>query len=268
MSRPVRWLVIGAVFAAAGLAPDAGPRGLGAQEPGLEAVDSLTVRGDVDRAREVLASWWEREWRAADRSEKQRALWLRGRLTVDPALARRDYARLAVEFPGGPYSAQALHRLALQAAAAGDLVEAADRFRELAAGYPASPLRLDARRWLRANGERVAEARRAEAEAPGETPSPPPAEPSESGEAPPEAVTVQLGAFSTAGRARTFAREFESASGYDARLVRVDGGGGLIRVRVGRFADEAAARELQGRMLELGFDATIAHDAHRERPVS
>jgi len=155
----------------------AGAAGLSGQEPTLDAVDSLTARGDVERAREVLTSWWEGAWSDAGRLERQRALWLRGRLTVDPAMARRDYTRLAVEFPGGRYSARALYRLGLEAAASGDLLEAADRFEELAAGYPSSPLRLDARGWLGAHREEIAEARRTAAAEPAAAGEGPPAEP-------------------------------------------------------------------------------------------
>lgn len=274
------------------------PPGVSAQAPTLDAVDSLTARGDVERARDLLTAWWEGSWAEAGRSERQRALWLRGRLTVDPTMARRDYARLAVEFPGGRYSARALHRLGLEAEATGDVLEAAARFEELASGYPSSPLRLDARGWLRDHREEIAEARRraaAEPAPPREGPPPgrrdaPPPEPGEAApvepgeeeaaEAAPRAeeeprreadagrgrITVQLGAFSTEERARRFAGEVEAA-GYRPRMVRVRGSE-LIRVRTGRFRDEAEARALGARLQDHGFDATIASDAHMEIPPS
>lgn len=260
----------------------AGAAGLTAQEPTLDAVDSLTARGDVERAREVLTSWWDAAWADAGRLDRQRALWLRGRLTVDPAMARRDYARLAVEFPGGRYSARALYRLGLEAAASGDLLEAAARFEELAASYPSSPLRLDARGWLSAHREEIADARRTAAAEPAEPPDEASPEdrqrsvavyPAEGGE---EALgetetargrmTIQLGAFSTEENARRFGREVEAA-GYEVRLVRIDGSE-LIRVRTGRFEDEAEARDLGSRLEVHGFDATIASDAHMEIPLS
>ncbi|NIP60500.1 MAG: hypothetical protein GWM92_19140, partial [Gemmatimonadetes bacterium] len=240
----------------------AGTAGLTAQEPTLDAVDSLTARGDVERAREVLTSWWEGAWAEAARLERQRALWLRGRLTVDPAMARRDYTRLAVEFPGGRYSDQALYRLGLEAAASGNLLEAAARFEELASGYPSSPLRLDARGWLSAHREEISDARRQAASEPAEPPDEAALEGRETpvAEAPAARggktrvetgrvrgrMTVQLGAFSTEERARRFAREVEAA-GYDVRLVRL-AGSELIRVRAGRFEDESEARALGSRL--------------------
>lgn len=94
-----------------------GPVQVTAQQA-LQSVTSLVSQGRSDQARRALIEWWDQEWRGASRLDKQRGLWMRARLTVDPALAALDYQRLVVEYPGGPYSDGALYRLAQAAEAA------------------------------------------------------------------------------------------------------------------------------------------------------
>lgn len=252
---------------AGGVALLAWTPGAGAQEArGLDGVDSLIADGRIGTARRILQEWWDEALAGADRRDRQHALWLRGKLTVDPDQALRDFQRLVVEYPGGPYTADALLRVAQAADARGRLVEAARRYDQLVREYPSSPHGLEARRWLDAHGPAVSRAQRSAPEAaPG---------PSERSEAAPDTmeepepagpVAVQLGAFSTVERARSLA-ELARAEGFEVRLVRV-GGSELVRVRAGRFPDRSAARDLLDRVRGTGLQADIVTDAREESPI-
>jgi len=223
----------------------------------LEAVEILLAQGKIPEAREVLESWWEEEGAEVDRMERQRSLWLRARLTVDPSMAESDLRRLVLEFPGGPFSDGALFRLAQSAELQGDLFQAYTHYGALLRGYPSSRHRPAAEAWLEANGAR-AEAMEAAAST------------RESGgvdEAsdPGGGFSVQLGAFRNMEGARSLAESLRSA-GYDPRLVRVPGDR-LIRVRVGRFQSREGADELKRTMEGQNFDATIVMDAQSEERV-
>jgi cell division septation protein DedD len=74
--------------------------------------------------------------------------------------------------------------------------------------------------------------------------------------------TVQLGAFSSEGRAEALLRRAADA-GFEARLATVPGSP-LIRVRVGVFDAQEGADAILRRLLDLGFTAVVARDAHRE----
>lgn len=249
----------------------------------LERVDSLTREGLTAEAREVVAGWWERESGAASRRDMQRALWLRALVTPDPDEAARDYRRLVVEYPGGPWSDRALLRLGQAAEARGAWREAAASMASIVRDYPGSTAQDEARQWLERNRARVESApsdpppsRRAES-APEDAPprraeavreeSPPPqrSAPAAPAASPSGPYAVQLGAFSTAERARVLLERARRA-GLEARLVELPGSA-LARVRVGRFTDPAEAARLRGRAITLGFEAVVVGDAARESPV-
>ena len=231
--------------------------GTGQEEaPGaaLDRVESLISHGDLGDARRSLERWWDEARPLATGRDVQRALWLRGRLTLDALQAELDYQRLVVEYPGGPWSDDALVRLAEYAHARDDLGTAARHFRTLLRDYPESPHRREARQWLDRFGDasgavpaRVVEAPEEEAEGP-------------------RPYAVQLGAFSSERRARRLAERARSA-GLDPRLVRIPGSG-LLRVRVGRFPDSPAAEAVLGDVRTLGFEATIVTDALDEVDAS
>lgn len=268
-------LVLLLVLAGAPFAPAA------AQESALDEVEALVASGRVDSARERLLAWWEAGREESAAVERQRALWLRGRLTVDPGMARRDYMRLVLEHPGGPYSAAALQRLAQGADAGGRHAAAADYYEQILREYPGSPHRLEARRWLEENREAVARSREeraaARSEAAAETSAPERDAPERADAAGAEAegadqpsasggVTVQLGAFSSEERARSVLDAARN-EGFDGlRLVRTPESE-LVRVRAGRFPDRDAADALRTRLRERGFDAVVVTDASRERTV-
>ena len=270
-------------------------------QEGLDAADALASAGRTEEARAILESWWEDDRPTAGRRDRQRALWLRAVLTVDPSMAGLDFQRLVLRYPGGPYSDDALTRLGLISAAEGDLVRAAGFFRTLVRDYPRSLERRGARAWLSENEIEVEEAEAAlrEAEAvaeqeeelrqaeelqagePGadslsEASVAEERESAESPEAPPGAATevelseaesryaVQLGAFMSEDRARRLMEVVEDA-GFATRLVRVIASD-LIHVRIGNFAERAEAVELMRRIREIGYDATIAADVALEEP--
>lgn len=253
----------------------------------LEAAATLAAEGRSEEARRALMHWWDDEWSGASRLDRQRGLWMRARLTVDPSLAALDYQRLVVEYPGGPYSDGALFRMAQSAEARGDTPGAASHYAALMKDYPVSGHAVAARWWLGEHPESVAQLRAAEAsrreqerqvidpepqavEAPG-TPLPDET-PVEANDEPQAVIggsggyAVQLGAFSDGRRARRLA-DRAAAEGLDARLVRVPASD-LVRVRVGRFEDQDEALELMRKAKAKGFEVVLVTDAAQEDPIS
>ncbi len=270
-------------------------RGLAAQGGGLDEVESLVARGRIEEARSELLRWWEAGEKRS-RLELQRGIWLRARLTVDPAVAATDYRRLVVEFPGGAFTDDALLRLGRMAEVEGRLAEAAEHFRVLVRDYPGSPLGAEARAWLDAHREALAALPQEVLPAP-DTARPGTPARTESGRQgagearlkegrdtlpPPEAegerrppatepgavaapASVQAGAFRSLERARRLERRLRAA-GFEPRLVRVPGSP-LVRVRVGRFPTRAAATEVLAALRAAGFEATVVMDAAKEEIV-
>ena len=245
---------------------------VGAQES-LDVVDSLALAGRTDEARTELESWWENQRVRSSRRDRQRGLWLRAILTVDPRTAGVDFQRLVLEYPGGSYSDEAMLRLGLIAAADEDLPRAAAYFRTLVRDYPRSPQRRRAQEWLAEHVVAVEEAEAAFSEAPKpEVESPDGADAQEpEGASPDRSETaslryaVQVGAFESEERARSLLASIH-ASGFRARIVRV-AGSTLVRVRIGAFLDRTAAVELMERVRRRGHEATLAADVAEEGPV-
>ena len=257
---------------------------MGAQES-LDVVDSLAAAGRADEARTALEAWWDNERVRSGRLDRQRGLWLRAILTVDPRMAGLDFQRLVLEYPGGSHSDEALLRLGWISAAAEDLPRAAGYFRTLVTDYPRSPQRRRAQEWLTENFVAVEEAEFAEAESresesresesrepelpEPEFPGPEPREPEVDAPEPAEAVAaryaVQVGAFESEERARSLLASI-NASGFQARLVHVTGST-LVHVRIGAFLDRAGAVELMDRVRRRGHEATIAVDVGEEEPM-
>lgn len=266
----------------------------------LTRAERLVQEGRFAQAREAVEQWWNEGQDGAAREQRQTGIWLRALLTVDPDMADLDYRRLVVEFPGGPYSDEALLRLSRGAEARGDLPAARRYLNILVRDYPGSPHRPEARSLLAriaegapAAGEGAAplppdvRGDRDEPPRPRDTPEPrerdarpdtpvddtggPGAralEGGEEGDLPPPAeapFAVQLGAFSTLDRALDLAG-VARAEGLEVRIVQVDGHG-LFRVRLGGFRDRDGAREEVDRIRTLGLDATISTDRDRERPA-
>lgn len=266
-----------------------GPRVGASQEPtSLQRVEELTRLGRTEEARTLLTAWWETARTDASRRDRQRGLWLRGRLTVDPSQAELDLRRLVVEFPGGAFSDQALLRLAQAAWAEGDGARAQTHLDQLARDYPGSAVAREGRAWRAAagpppeppaggsgSGGPAAARRDGDTQEPGpEAGRPGNAGPAGTGPEPDEtpgpsatsgAFAVQLGAFAGEGRARAL-RDRLAAAGYEPRLVRVEGSR-LLHVRVGRFDDMRRAEELLGEIRRVGLTAALVRDADREERV-
>lgn len=293
MRRRLRVLLLTAILAAAAPAPSAAAQEAGppADPMSLERVEELTRMGRTEEARVGLLGWWERDREGASRREVQRALWLRGILTVDPEQAALDFWRLVIEYPGGPFSDDALFRLAQSAHATGDGAAAQRWVEMLERDYPSSPLRREARQWLDAAGDPPAqppvtgpegapstEGRAAADTATADTVAAAGVEPSEGGAGragqPPRAAadstdaprySVQLGAFSSIDRATALYRQARDA-GLEARIVRVPDTN-LFHVRVGHYDSAGAAGEPMRRITGMGFVAALVRDAHNEELV-
>lgn len=125
-----------------------GSAALEAQASGLDGVESHMAAARFADARAALERWWEGEAQAP-RGQRQHALWLRARLTIDPSMAELDYRRLVVEYPGGPWSDAALLRLAQGAEFRGEASDARQYLEILVRDYPDSPHRVEARDRLR-----------------------------------------------------------------------------------------------------------------------
>lgn len=258
--------VAGMLVAAAAFSPASA----GAQAR-LDEVDGHANEGRVAEARGTLETWWERDRAGASRAELQRALWLRGILTLDPALAAIDYQRLVTEFPGGPYSDRALLRLAQAAHVGEDIPRATDHYRHLVRDYPGSVHRADAEAWLSrfANGSATAgnAERRPPATTTNERGAPPTpstsATGSDTGDRAPFAI--QLGAFQGEEGARRLIED-TAAAGIEVRLVRTPGSD-LVRVRTGRFATREELTPVLERIRGLGFDGFLVADGASERPL-
>ena len=254
---------------------------VGAQES-LDVVDSLALAGRADEARTVFESWWQSQRVRSSRRDRQRGLWLRAILTVDPRMAGLDFQRLVLEYPGGSHSDEAMLRLGLISAAAEDLPGAAGYFRTLVTDYPRSLQRRQAEEWLSEHVVAVEEAEAAvreaeaavrEAEAAvGAAAAAADADAREPEVNSPERAetvspryAVQVGAFESEERARGLLAAV-NGSGFRARIVRVPGSA-LVHVRIGTFFDRPGAAELMVRVRRRGHEATIAVDVADEEPM-
>lgn len=259
------------------------PSSVAGQEPAtLDRADDLARAGRTEEARVELLRWWEGEFRGASRQHVQRGLWLRGRLTVDPTQAELDFRRLVVEYPGGPFSGQALLRLAQSALAAGDSASAATQARRLVVEYPAAAGRLDAEEWLAGVDALLQEEESpslgvvvaaVDTTPPVSSGRPPPTSPDSVAQqrravisAPAGTFAVQLGAFAREEGARALHRR-ATAAGLEARLIRVPGSD-LVRVRVGVFGSSAEAQEASQTVEAMGFAVAVVQDVEMEEVVA
>lgn len=247
-----------------------------AQRASLERVDELVRMGRAGEARGVLLEWWDSGRDDASRRELQRGLWLRGRLTVDPVQAELDFQRLAVLYPRGSFTPQAIFRLAQAAHEMGDDDRARTHVATLVRDYANSPAREDAEAWLRGAGPAPlppdapapAAASDSGARPPANQPDPPPARPDTQAERSAPVVGtyfVQLGAFAEVERAMALYEQVREA-GIDVRVVRVDGSR-FLHVRFGRFVERADAVDELEALTEAGISAALVRDQRAEIPI-
>jgi len=247
------------IFAISSLAPLPG----GAQTDAitLPGIEELAQNGRSDEARAALLGWWEESRVLASREERQYALWLRGRLTVDPSQAVRDFQRLVVEYPAGPFTAQALYRLAQEAYERGGTADFERHMASLSRDYPGSSVLAEAEAWIsRAQGAAPPLITRSVI-------SELPVEDQDDAATPSDTApySVQLGAFSNEGRAAALF-DLARAADLNVRLVRMPQSN-LIHVRAGRFETLIEATEFSRRVTGLGFTAAVVRDAQAEELV-
>jgi len=254
-------------------------------QSGLETVERLTRLGRTDEARAVLLEWWDNGRADASRRELQRGLWLRGRLTVDPVQAELDFQRLALLYPSGQFTPDAVLRLAQASWAMGDDAAARRYLETLERDYRRTDAWELAQEWIADAGPlppagdtptRIVEPiARDETDSPTQpvtadssVADPGEAEPEEAaaeGDAPVMNYFVQLGAFGDEERALALYEEV-AARDIDVRVVRVEGSQ-FTHVRVGRFAERSAAVELLEELTAQGIRAALVRDDREERPA-
>jgi len=220
----------------------------------LQEIEQLAQNGRSDEARTALLSWWEKSRVLASREERQYALWLRGRLTVDPSQAVRDFQRLVVEYPAGPFTARALYRLAQEAYERGHTADFERHMASLSRDYPGSSVLAEAEAWVSGATPPLA-TRSAISELPVE----------DQDDAATAPYSVQLGAFSNEGRAAALF-DLARAADLNVRLVRMPESN-FVHVRVGHFETSIEATEFSRRVTGLGFTAAVVSDAQDEELV-
>jgi hypothetical protein len=121
------------------------PGALAGQDSDLDQVERLIAEGRFASARLGLQDWIDTTEPEASWTERQRGIWLRALLTIDPGMAEQDFRRLVVEYPAGPFSDRALLRLAQGAHARAEASRALSYLQALIRDYPSSPYATDAR---------------------------------------------------------------------------------------------------------------------------
>lgn len=224
----------------------------------LARIQALADSGRVDEAREALGAW-HASGRAPGGEEASRARFLRARLTADPDSAEVDYVWVAIE-GGSAFAPEAWLRLAQLRLLRGDPERALADLERLRTSYPGDPrtaeswlwtghalevlgdLEAACEAWVRAapevagTGGAVREARAA-------------CDPGS------QLFAVQLGAFGARSGAETLRARVEEAG--IAAYVMPRGGGGLHRVRTGRFVHMTSAARYAERLRQQGFEAVV-----------
>jgi TolA-binding protein len=253
-----------------------------AQQLSLRRADSLLIAGDYERARTTVAEWQRANptGSSTDPNARAHALYLAARLTTDATKAGELYLSLALSHPTAPDTPDALLRLGQGLLAGGEASRAVDYLERLVMDYPTATSRAQAQLWLAraqlAAGNTIAACNIAEA-ALGQGVSDPEISgairderktacanaPAASSEQASGRYALQTGAYVELDRALSSVAELRRL-GYDARIVYV-GDSSLARVRIGRFAQYAAASAELSRLLSAGIRSIVVEDATRER---
>jgi tetratricopeptide (TPR) repeat protein len=241
-------------------------RAAAAQESSvLERAERLADRGEVEAAREALASWQSEFESSASLNQRVRAWYLAARLAEDGATAEFNYLRVVIEGSATAYADDALLRLAQYKYAQGEHSKAIEYLGRLRRDYPTSEHNSEALLWVSKSASALGDAERAcEAAEQGLRELPP-------GDAGLErslqeeraacdesarAYTVQVGAFNDAAASQALAREL-LARGFDAWVLNATPPDPLYRVRVGRGLIEAEAQTLADRLVAAGYSAFL-----------
>jgi cell division septation protein DedD len=234
--------------------------------------------GRAEEARVELMDWWGGARDGSSPGDLQLGLWLRGRLTVDPAQAELDFQRLIVLYPSSPYAPEALFRLAQAGHALGNADAARRHVATLVRDYPSSASTREAQAWLAAAGTPTGPTVPLDASStpaapmptsratpsnaqPPDSPATPPFREARQPAAPP-VWFVQFGAFADEGRAFALHEELVDV-GLAARLVSVEGSA-FIHVRIGRFETRDQANTQLEQVRARGYTASIVRDERDE----
>jgi cell division septation protein DedD len=271
MSRGAASVLAAVVLLCQPVAPlPGGSAGVVAQASGLDGVESHLAAARFSDARAALERWWEGEAHAP-RDQRQHALWLRARLTIDPAMAELDYRRLVVEYPGGPWSDAALLRLAQGAEFRGEVSDARQYLEILVRDYPGSPHRVEARDRLRrldtALPAAVSAPEAAAASLPASAPAPDPATAPEPESAPAADPAVETEAEPVPVPESDVAHGTEAEQAPVSARARdradpepppgMDVGAGGFTVQLGAFSSEERARALSSAARAAGLEVRI-----------
>ena len=255
----------------------AGPNALPVQGqgvPSLDAIERAADSGDTAEARGLLARWFDSPEALNRQADVGRARFLRARLAADLDSARVDYLWVAIR-GDNRYGAASRMRLAQLYIAEGRLDRAEADLERLRADYPGSQLVVSS--WLWTGNVRSASGDAAGACAAWQrvVAAPSGAIASDdrelaraavercgaSEQRPPDAFTVQLGAFQ-AREAALDLRNRVMSTGATARIIEPEDPGGLFRVRSGRFNGREEAARHAVRLLDGGFEGIVVPEGN------
>ncbi len=295
----IRLLVIAVVIAML-------PAPLFAQRGLLDHAEERITGGRFTEARGLLQRWRRENPTAARTAQEQQARYhlLAARITTNADTAEYNYLTVAVDFPTSRVAPEALLRLAQARYTRGDTTQATSYLQRLLSDYPESEYRPIGAVWLsrlKAKGQDAAVCEVLRNVSPGTNPEtigyfkseqkrvcgaaaaaarPTPQRPRvESSAAAPKAdsapspkvaagrVGIQIGAFRELKGAHGVQRQLEDAGFRDVRLVRVPGNQ-LIRVRIGKYENRAAAASMLARLANANFSAVLVTDANIETRVT
>jgi cell division septation protein DedD len=256
---------VGGVVLLLALASGAGELAAQAGTGSLAQVEDQIEAHRYTEARQQLTRWWQAAGDTASGDRRAQALHLRAVLAEDLDDAERDLARIVVEHARYPRADAALLRLAQLRFARADSAGGRAFLERLVRDYPQSGLRSRAVAMM-GTAPAATPAATAPAATPAATPPAPPGRPPARttartpASAPVPAAsrgrfTVQVGAFATAERAESV-RTSLARQGFEAYLAE-PADPRLTAVRVGHFADRAAANAMAQRLRAAGMPTMI-----------
>lgn len=234
----------------------------------LDAIEAAADRGDVQAAREALATYRAgADENAPEPGTRTRLDYLAGRLAPDPDSAEVAYLRAAID-GDGPYASRARLRLAQLQLARGDHARALDHLARLRADDPGGGLGPVSWVWTARAAEVAGDATAACGAWTAALEALGPAHPvhdearqarsrcEEQAREPREVdtFTVQLGAFGNEEAALRL-RDGAAGIGVAVRVESPSGGVRVYRVRAGRFGAREDAEDLAERFRAHGFEA-------------
>lgn len=228
----------------------------------LDQAEANIAVGATADARALLQKWQREGSNGARNNQEEQARFhaLLARTFMHADNAQDHYLTVALNYPTAKPAPEALLRLAQADAMRGDTARALGYLERLLANYPNSEQLPLARQWQTRLRPAALAAKTSSAN---NTVAP--------NDAAKSSVTngsfaIQVGAFREIAGARTMKQQLERAGLDDVRLVRVPDNT-LIRVRVGNYANRAAANTTLSRLQAKKFTGVVVNDADKESPV-